>query len=304
MLCSIALPKLSPAAIKAYTEAQQTGRKANKGGLSSTTVLQHHRVLREALQHAVHENLLAINPASRVPSPKRARPAMQALDAEQTSRLLAGVEGTSLRAPVFLAVFTGMRRGEILALRWQDVDLGNATLAVRRSLEETHSNGLRFKEPKSRSGIRQVDLPPLMVEALRRHRSEQAKLRLALGSAWKDHDLVCTAPDGGPMKPDNLSSAFPKLVRRLGLPRVRFHDLRHTHASLLLRQGVHPKVVSERLGHSGVGLTLDTYSHLLPGLQREAAERLNELLSESNNRHNLERDGQGMAKRVVDGESS
>jgi integrase len=229
---------------------------------------------------------------------------MRALDEDETSQLLAGVEVTSVHVPVFLAVFTGMRRGEILALRWADVDLGNATLSVRRSLEETHRNGLRFKEPKSRSGIRQVDLPPLLVDALRRHRSEQAKLRLSLGSAWKDHDLVCCSPDGGPMSPDNLSSSFPKLVRRLGIPRIRFHDLRHTHASLLLRQGVHPKVVSERLGHSGVGLTLDTYSHLLPGLQREAAERLNSLLNEATNRHNREGDGQGMAKRVVDGESS
>jgi integrase len=299
----LALPKVSPAAIKAYyAEAQQSGRKAGKGGLSSTTVLQHHRVLREALQHAVHENLLAVNPAGRVRPPKRQRREMRALDEHQALALIEHARETRLYVPVLLATLTGMRRGEILAVRWSDVDLEASTLTVRRSLEETRA-GLRFKEPKSRSAIRTLDLPPLLVDALRSHRAQQAKQRLALGRVWHDEQLVCPAADGSPWRPNSLTPAFRMLIRRLDLPCVRFHDLRHTHASLLLRQGVHPKIVSERLGHSGVGITLDTYTHLLPGMQREAADRLNASFLEAMNQRNLGRDGQGMAK-TADGDET
>ena len=140
-------------------------------------------------------------------------------------------------------------------------------------LEETRQ-GVWFKQPKTSKSRRAIDLPLLAVEELRRHKVEQARHRLTVGPAYLDHDLVFAELDGRPWAPDKLTSAFAALVRRAGISGLRFHDLRHTHATQLLKQGIHPKVVSERLGHATVAITLDTYSHVLPGLQKEAAERI------------------------------
>ena len=202
---------------------------------------------------------------------------MQGVDEAGTARLLQAVEGMRLYMPVLLAVMTGMRRGEILALRWQDTDLEKGLVAVRRSLEQTR-DGLRFKQPKTGKGMRSVALPGIAIQVLRRHRTEQAQERLKLGPAYEDNDLICPRPDGSPWPPDSLSTAFASLIRRSDLPRIRFHDLRHSHATQLLRHGIHPKVVSERLGHSKVGITLDTYSHVLPGMQEEAASKVDAAL--------------------------
>lgn len=273
-LGAIPLAKLQPLHIQGcYSDALRAGRRDGKGGLSAQTVLHHHRVLREALQQAVRWQLLARNPADAVEPPRPQPKEMCALDEQQAARLLDAAKGSRLYAPVVLAVTTGMRRGEILALRWQDVDLQAGTLSVRQSLEQTR-DGLTFKQPKTQKGRRVVALPPLAVEALRRHKAEQAKERLLLGPGYQDNGLVCAQPDGQPWRPDALTNAFAYLVRKAGVPPVRFHDLRHSHATLLLRQGVHPKVVSERLGHATVGITLDTYSHVLPGMQEEAARKL------------------------------
>jgi len=190
------------------------------------------------------------------------------------------VRGTRLELPVVLAVSTGLRRGELLAVRWRDVDLEKATLAVRQSIEQT-KNGLAFKEPKTRRGRRVVALPNVTVEALRRHRTDQAKRRLSLGSAYKDQGLVLTRLDGRPMDPAETSKAFARVIARNGLRRHSLHSLRHTHATLLLRANVHPKVVSERLGHATIGITLDTYSHVLPDMQEAAAKKLEGVLGPS-----------------------
>ncbi|MCP4377573.1 MAG: site-specific integrase [bacterium] len=171
--------------------------------------------------------------------------------------------------PALLAVTTGLRRGEILGLRWSDVDLAAGTLTVQQSLEQI-KDGLRFKSPKTHRSRRSLALPAMTVEALRSHRASQAEERLALGVAWEEHGLVCPRPAGAPWAPDTLSTAFAAFVRGSGMKPFRFHDLRHSHATHLLRAGVHPKVVSERLGHSSVGITLDTYSHVLPGMQQDA----------------------------------
>jgi integrase len=197
---------------------------------------------------------------------------MRALDEHATAKLLGAAEDTRLALPVMLAVTTGLRRGEILGLRWRDVDLQGGTLAVRPSLEQTR-DGLAFKQPKTSKGRRVVALPSLALDALHQHKARQAAVKLALGPAYDDHDLVCAREDGRPWPPDGFSTAFVNLVRKAGIPPTRFHDLRHTHATQLLRQGVHPKIVSERLGHATVGITLDVYSHVLPGMQEEAAAR-------------------------------
>jgi integrase len=180
---------------------------------------------------------------------------------------------------VYLAVTaSGLRRSEILALRWGDMDLDNRVLHVRRTLEQARG-GLRFKEPKTEKERRLVALGPDAVETLRRPRREQIKERLALGQAYKNSDLTCARLHGTPLEPSEVTAGFAKLIKSLDLPRVRRHDLRHGHATHLLRLGIHPKVVSERLGHSGVGTTLNTCSHVLPGMQEDAARRLDQALS-------------------------
>jgi integrase len=196
------------------------------------------------------------------------------LDEVQLDYLLEVAQGTLLELPVLLAATTGMRRGEIVALRWQDVDLDAGRISVSRSVEKTRDGGLRIKEPKSARGRRMISLPAMTVDALRAQKQDQLARKLLLGRAYEDNDLVCPQADGALMSPDVLTARFPTIVRRASLPHMWFHDLRHTHATLLLRAGVHPKIVSERLGHSTVSLTLDTYSHVLPSLQDEVARKL------------------------------
>lgn len=268
------LPKLQPLHIQAYySQALQNGRKNGGGGLSAQTVLHHHRILREALNHAVRWQMLARNPADSVEPPRSARQEMQVIDGAEIDRLLRASEGSRLHLPILLAIATGMRRGEILALRWQDMDLDAGTLAVVRSLEETRT-GFNFKEPKTAKGRRVIALPSMAVSALRRHKAEQAQHRLLLGEGYKDQGLVCAEPTGEPILPSAISNGFPKLLSKVELPPIRFHDLRHSHATMLLREGIHPKIVSERLGHATIGITLDVYSHVLPSMQEEAARKL------------------------------
>ena len=168
---------------------------------------------------------------------------------------------------------TGMRRGELLALRWADVDLSTGTAAVRRSIEQT-KEGLRLKSPKGKKG-RQIVLLSVTTAALKVHREAQNRQKLALGHAYQDQDLICAREDGSLWPPDTFTGDFSRLAQKAGFKGVRLHDLRHSHASQLLLNGVHAKVVSERLGHSTVGITLDLYTHVLPGLQEDAARKLN-----------------------------
>jgi integrase len=169
-----------------------------------------------------------------------------------------------------------MRRGEILGLRWSDIDEGLTVAQVRRTLQTTRQ-GLVYEEPKTRRSKRPVALPSFLRPYLLRQQEAQARRRADLKGAWHEEDLVIEAGDGSPFSPMALSAAWPRLLARAGLPHVRFHDLRHAHATLMLLQGVHPKVVSERLGHASIGITLDTYSHVLPGMQGEAASAIDKL---------------------------
>lgn len=175
-------------------------------------------------------------------------------------------------------LFTGLRRSELLALRWCYVDLDMATLSVVETLHQLHNREFVFGQPKSKRGRRQIALSPSLALLLRQHKAEQEAAQKLLGLELSPRDLVFSQLDGSPLQPDSITQAFTRLARSIGLRGVRFHDLRHTHATLMLRQGVHPKIVSERLGHSTVAITLDTYSHVLPGLQEAAAQRFEESL--------------------------
>ena len=156
--------------------------------------------------------------------------------------------------------------------RWEDIDLDAGVIRARRSLQQVRG-GLSFKDTKGKKG-RAIKLPAFAVDMLRKHRADQAKLRLQLGPAYQDQDLVCARMHGTPIAPNELTGAFAAAIRKIDLPAIRFHDLRHGHATQLLRQGIHPKIVSERLGHSNIAITLDVYSHVLPDMQDEAARRI------------------------------
>jgi integrase len=275
----VPLEKLTAIQIQSYyRKALEGGRHDGKsGGLSPTTVRQYHAVLRRALQQAVKWGLLVRNMADCVDVPHAIQKEQQALSAAEAQQLFDALEasGSWMYLPVLIAVATGFRRGEVLGLTWDEVDLRSGTLTVRRSLEVTKAGGIQYKPPKTRKGARSITVPQFAVSALQRHRGQQAQARLLFGPAYQDQGLVFARADGSPYNPDHLSSQYAHwLARRPELPKVRFHDLRHSNATILFQQGEHPKVVSERLGHASVKITMDVYSHVLPEMQVAAASRL------------------------------
>lgn len=252
----------------AYSTALASGRRDGVGGLSPRSVVHIHRVLKQALSQAVTWELIARNPCP-AKAPKAVPKPMQTYDIAQTAKLLDELRETRLFVPVVLAVLCGLRRGEIAALQWQHVSLDAAQLAIRQSAEQTRS-GVRYKEPKS-GQARTVALSATVVEELRAHRLRQAQELLRLGKRPADNTFVCGREDGEPLQPNSFTADWARKIATTSLPRLRFHDLRHAHATHMLSSGVHPKVASERLGHSKIGITLDLYSHVLPNMQADAA---------------------------------
>jgi integrase len=276
-LGAVLLTKLRPAQIsQMYAKALASGRRNGNGGLAPTTVVYMHRLLKHALAQAVRWELLPRNPADAVDPPKVEREPMSTFDIAQTAELLEALRGARARIPVMLAALCGLRRGEIAALRWQHVDLVSGRLAIMESAEQT-ATAVRYKPPKSGRG-RTVALSATVITELRAHKVQQAEELLRLGVRQSEDTFVYTREDGEPMQPRSLTRAWEQALSRTTLPRIRFHDLRHAHATHLLANGVHPKVASERLGHSRVGITLDLYSHVLPGMQEDAAARVDDAL--------------------------
>jgi integrase len=277
MLGGIILRDLRPQAISvAYSRALAEGRKSGPGGLSARTVHHMHTVLKSALQQAVRWEMLTRNPADAVRAPKVERGQMTTYDLPQTAELIEAFRGTRMFIPVVLAVLCGLRRGEISALRWGRVDLDSAQLAVVESAEQTKA-GVRYKQPKSGKG-RTVAMSATVIEELRAHRLRQAQNLLRLGVRQTAETFLCTREDGLPLQPNTLTIYWERLIAKTALPRIRFHDLRHAHATHLLASGVHPKVASERLGHSKVGITIDLYSHVMPGMQEDAVAKVDAAL--------------------------
>lgn len=269
----VKLSKLRPQHISAMYAKLREQPARGGGKLSGHTILHAHRVLREALKHAVQEDhSLAVNPCDAVKPPRREEKEMKTITETQTAMLLQGLQGTRYHAPVMLAVSCGLRRGELLGLRWQDVDLDTGKLSVRQALEQT-KEGIKAKRPKTKKSERLISMPAFAVAVLKTHKAEQNARKLEQGNTWKAHDLVFPAPDGSPWSPSHFSRMFSFHARRLGID-CRLHDLRHSHATQMLRAGIHPKVVSERLGHAKVGFTMDTYTHAVQGLDEQAARKV------------------------------
>jgi len=252
-----------------------------ESGMSPRTVVLIHAVLRRALDQALKSGMIGINPCLAVVRPKFKRKEMKTLSDSQVRTLLSFVEGGRFEVLFWLAVTTGLRQGELLGLKWSDVNWTNRRLGIQRQLQRLRG-GLVFSEPKSAAGRRVIALGLTTIEKLRKHQNFQVLERQVAGNSWKENDMMFPSSKGTPMDPSNLYHNFKRLLIEAGLPDVRFHDLRHTAATLMLQQGVHPKVVQERLGHSDISLTLNTYSHVLPGMQEEAAGKLDELLTPIN----------------------
>ena len=248
-------------------------------GLSGSTVQKMHHVLHKALAQAVRSNLIPRNPAASVKAPTPTPKEMHPLSASEARKLLEVAQGDRLEALYVLAVHTGMRRGELLGLKWPDVDWENATVRVRRTLTR-NGTGHVLGEPKTKKSRRTVRITPQAVEALNGHRAKQSEEMLTSGSLYQEQGLVFAGTGGGLINPSNLRQrSFTPLLEHAGLPRITFNDLRHTCASLLFQKNVHPKFVQELLGHASVAITLDTYSHMLPGMGSQAADAMVEALS-------------------------
>lgn len=273
-LGSLRLVNLRPLDIQAlYSKMQEQG-------LSARVIRYTHAVLSSALKQAVHWGMLTRNPAQLAQLPKQKRREMHALSAVEVACFLDVLQGTRYAVLFAFAITTGMRPEEYFALQWKDVDLEKGVATVRRALIRKKGGGWYFTEPKTPQSRRSIPLPASMAAQIKAHRRAQAEERLKAGSAYQNNELVFATEWGTPLDLSNLTNNhFKPALKRAGLPKsVRLYDLRHTCATLLLLAGENPKVVSERLGHASVTLTLDTYSHVLPDMQRGAAEKLEKLI--------------------------
>lgn len=285
-LGAIPLADLRPSHIQDFYAKALSGPRLDgrPGKVSARTILGHHRVLKEALSHAVKWELCVRNAADAVEPPRAVAVEMKTLDEEGIERFLEVVRPTQYYSLFLLDFHTGLRRSELLALRWRDLDLNLATLSVTRGLHRLRDGRLIFEAPKSKRGKRQVALGPTAVLALRAHRDRREADLAVLGAAWDEDAPVFPRPDGSPLFPDTISHVFIKFLRKAGLEGVRLHDVRHSHATLLLKQGVHPRVAMERLGHATVATTIDLYSHTVPGLQEAAALSVDKALAKRRTR--------------------
>jgi integrase len=269
-LGDIRLQRLTTARVGAfYGELVASGGQKGRP-LSPKTVRYVHATLRRALRDAVADGLVVRNVAAQARPPRARRVEMHTWTAAEVGIFLASVREDRLYAAWLLLATLGLRRGELLGLRWADVDLTSGRIAIRQTLVMVDGKPA-MAEPKTAKGRRSLILAPQVLEAVRVHHAYQAAERLSWGADYTDSGLVVTAEAGRPLHPESLSGQFVREAKRAGLPQIRLHDLRHSVASILLAQGVHPKVVSEQLGHATIALTLDTYSHVIPSLQQEAA---------------------------------
>jgi integrase len=263
--------------IKYQNNKLENGRLDGKGGLSNRTVQYHHRILSQALKHAVSPyEYINYNPCQRITAPSPNPPEIQPLSHEQANILLDHIEyDKSFYTLIYLDLYTGLRRGELLALKWKDIDFDNLRLHIRRSTEvirgtENSEGTIKYNKPKTESSIRTVDFDTDTAEVLMGYKNYMEGYN-------KAENLVFRLDNKKPMHPDYVTRRFRRKANKVGLDQVRFHDIRHTHATWLLQAGVNPKIVQERLGHYDITITLKIYSHVIPSMQKDAVEKLQKL---------------------------
>ncbi len=268
----IELAKLAPQDVQAFLN------KKLEAGLSARTVQYLHAVLRAALNQALKWGLVARNVATLVSAPRVRHKVVIAFTPEEAQAFLAALKGDRLEAFYTVALALGLRPGEALGLCWNDVNLETGEVLIHQALQRVEGK-LQLVDVKTDMSRRRLILPQVALDTLRTHKARQDEERKMLGDTWQEGGYVFTTWKGTPLDTRNVLRHFQKLLRRLGLPQKRVYDLRHACASLLLYQGVHPRVVMEILGHSQISLTMNTYSHVIPALNQEAAERLDAVLS-------------------------
>jgi integrase len=274
-------PVLGKVKLKNLTNTHVRGlyREKLDAGLSPRTVQYVHVTLHKALNQAIADGLIPRNATEAVKPPQVLREEMRPLTAEQVRILFDAAKGDRLEALYILAVTTGLRQGELLGLKWDDIDLEGRTLQVRRTLT-TAKGGPVPSAPKTKGSRRTVRLSQMALEALTSHLDHQLGEIDRAGGLWCENGLIFASESGEPLSRQHVTAhRFKPLLKRAGLPEIRFHDLRHTCATLLLSKNVNPKVVSEMLGHASIAITLDTYSHVLPSMQESAAKAMEDALS-------------------------
>jgi integrase len=274
-------PSLGRVRLKDLTVAHVRGlyRERLKAGLAPRMVQLIHVTIHKALKQAVMDGLIPRNVTDAVKPPQPEKKEIRPLSPEQARTLLRAAKEERLEALYVLAITTGMRQGELLALKWEDVDLEAGILQVRRTLSTATGGGFTFSAPKTAKSRRSIKLPNTAISSLKKHRKAQLEERMRLGELFTDQGLVFTSRVGTPIsRQDLITRSFKPLLKKAGLPDIRFHDLRHTCATLLLGKGVHAKFVQELLGHATISITQDTYSHVLPGMGDAAAGAMDEAL--------------------------
>jgi integrase len=273
--------KLSTLDIETWHATLRTsGCRRGKGGIALRTIGHAHRVLAHALDDAVRHGVLTRNAARLQPPPKVPASEMAILDRDGVAALITGLRGHGFYALAVVALFTGMRLGEVLALRWSNADLDAKVIRVREALEETKAYGIRAKQPKSKAGRRDIGLPDIVVDALSEHRRRQLELRVALGVGKPPVDaLVFPTIEGGPQAPDAVSREWGVVAAGLGIPEITYHSLRHAHASQLIDANVDIVTISKRLGHASPDVTLRVYAHLFRRDDGKAAAAINAALA-------------------------
>lgn len=255
------------------TEIQHMYTQLSKTGLSPRSIRYVHTTLREVLQYAYKTRVISLNPADFVSAPKQGKYKAEVYNTDEVAKLLSCAKGTDMEIPLMIDLETGLRRGELLALKWSDINWEECILTVKRNLVCINGE-YNFGETKTKSGNRKLLLSESLIEKLRQHRVRQTEIRLQLGATYQNNDLICCRDDGSPYHTGSFSHKFANFLKKHGLKHIRLHDIRHTNATLMLENGIPAKIASERLGHSGIAITLDTYSHVSPKMQKDAVEKL------------------------------
>lgn len=277
------IPHLGHIPLKKLTtdHVQSFCSKLSSEGLKSGTVRLVHTILYAALQDAVRWKRLTVNACETVKLPRHTQREVQPLDQEQAKRLLRVAQGSRLDCIIIVALTTGMRLGEILALRWTDIDVEERVLEVRHTVDYIKGHGWVESEPKTEHGRRSLLLPHVTVDALKGHRTYQLEVRLTAGVTWKEQGLVFPNRDGGYFRRPRLYAIFKKLLQESNLPDMHFHDLRHSAATILLSRGVPIKVIQEILGHGNISTTMNIYGHVLPSMHRNAMDDMDDFFKET-----------------------